>query len=314
MLIGIVGRKGRIGELPNGSAGIIPEPDDHPVGLTINRIIESLKQEMYEYRIDVDTINSYPNVIKETCYNLNEIAKTVDVIIVVGGDGTLLDIARQTLGYNVPLIGVNQGRVGFITDIPSDKAPETIIKMLRSNEYTVEMRTLLDMTGMDSRNAYLKSEIALNDIVFSKRGGRIIEYEVYLGQRGQEPKFAYKARADGLIIATPTGSTAYALAAGGSIINPTSRVIQIIPMLPQTLAYSPLIVDDSFSVKFKLISGEADAWVDGQGPFDIGKDGMSIVRSTDKIIFWHPDTKDVTYDYFNTLRQKLNWQLEPGTK
>lgn len=323
MKIGIIGRKGRI-ELKRSPGDYdvpVVEPPHSKVGATITKIIDALESS-HEISVDADTYFFYHPFIgldSENCPGtVKDLASLVDVIVVVGGDGTLIDVARQVMDFSVPLIGVNQGRLGFITDIPADKAPETISKMLCSRTLRnvfPETRHLLSLNDMTSSLG-----IALNDVVFNKVGGRMIEFRISIGRKddrwlAQSVQFAYKARADGLIIATPTGSTAYALSAGGSIINPTARVIQIIPMLPQTIAYAPIIIDDTNFIHFDLVSGHAEAWIDGQGPHPVkvGGRGLTIFRSNKKVTLWHPYTKTVTYDYWETLRQKLNWHLEPGT-
>lgn len=314
MRVGIVGRRGNI------EYGAIVSDPLSPINTTLHNIITALIGAGHVVYTDADTWITYPyirdlKIEKYESLTAIEIQEKVEVFVVVGGDGTVLDVARQVAGSGKPIIGVNQGRLGFITDIPADIAPKIILEMLNmrfSNpSVVVEVRHLLSLSkeGKDLG-------IALNEVTISKMGGRMIEYKVHIGKAGNL-QFAYKARADGLIVATPTGSTAYALAAGGSIINPTSRVIQIIPMFPQTISYSPLIIDDSYSVYFELVSGNAEAWIDGQGPHYIQQGyqgGVLISQADKKITLWHPKTQDVSYDYWNTLRQKLNWHLEPGTK
>jgi len=256
----------------------------------------------------------------------------LDLAVVVGGDGTMLEAARNL--YNIPLIGVNMGRLGFITDLPRVGAAQVIDLILRDwaawdrerssdgpvpaypKNVTLERRALIH-----AERDNVSWGDALNDIVISKTGGRILEFKVFVDE-----KFAYKVRADGLIISTPTGSTAYAYSAGGSILSPGSHTLQLIPMMPQTRSYSPLIISDRECVRVEMVAGEARIWADGidSGTIvqpDLVKPAISrnsswvnVCRSFHDAVFVHPHFSDLDYEYFQTLREKLNWHLEPGTR
>jgi NAD+ kinase len=309
MKIGIVGRKGRV-----DGDNIIPEPLS-PIQTTILSIVKVLED--HQIVFDRDTVVTYPYIqsLKPSHQSIGDLARHVDLIIVIGGDGTLIDVARHVLGLRVPVIGVNMGRVGFITSVSADNAADTVMQMINNRKVTYETRHFIQLNAELNAQGWPSKgpAIALNDVVFKAKGGRMIEFKVSIAKKlGEMPQFVYKTRADGLIVATPTGSTAYALAARGSIIKPTARVIELIPMFPQTIAYAPLITDDSNRVYFELVSGEAEAYVDGMGPYlvETGKPLQVSIADPLTLELWHPQD----YDYWSTLREKLNWHLEPGTK
>jgi NAD+ kinase len=239
-----------------------------------------------------------------------------DVIVVFGGDGTMLHVTKAFAHLKLPLLGINLGRLGFITDVPHDFDPDKIIDMLERQAYTIEQRSLLSLTkGFDSVNSN-KADIALNEVVISQSTGKVIEFQVFI-----DDEYAYVARGDGLMISTPTGSTGYALSTGAPIIHPTAKVLEVIPIFPQTLSCRPLIINDTSVVKFKLINGEADVFVDGnevnslwvKDAFRSDRSVVTITSSKQTIRLIHPKLNGLTYDYYNTLREKLQWQHLPGT-
>lgn len=243
--------------------------------------------------------------------SFKELVPICDIAIVMGGDGTMLNAAKVLSSYNVqsiPILGINLGRVGFITDIPHDFDPDRIITMLEKVEYTIEKRTMLALRG-PLRPGIMGWRAALNDIVISRSTGKIIEFKVSV-----DGEYAYTARGDGLMVTTPTGSTAYALSGGGPIIHPTARVIEILPIMAQSLSTRPLIITDTSNVEFELVSGLAEIYVDGNLFLEIGPgENIEVTRADRKVEFIHPKMKELTYSYFNTLAEKLNWHHLPGT-
>lgn len=227
--------------------------------------------------------------------------KRARAVIAVGGDGTMLQAMKMLRG--VPVLGVNMGHLGFITDVPMSCNVDDILDILYS-ESVVERRTML------SCNELGETVYAMNDIVISRKQGHIITLRVTI-----DGEFAFDARADGVIIATPTGSTAYALSAGGSIVAPTSKVFQIVPICPQTLAHRPLIVNDDAKILVEVMSGEADVFVDGAltSTFDKKRVTVNIFKPSITAQIVHPTKQHIEYSYFNTLRTKLNWQYLPGS-
>ena len=236
-----------------------------------------------------------------------------DIAIVVGGDGTMLGIARQLAPYNVPLIGINQGRLGFMTDISLDAMIGVLNEML-AGRYDVEERTLLSgsvrRAAIDARSDEPESEavfsaLALNDIVVSRGAvSGMVELSVDVDGR-----FMYSQRSDGLIVATPTGSTAYALSANGPIIHPRLTGILMVPIAPHSLSNRPIVLPDTCKIEITVTGGrEVSANFDMQSftALQLG-DRIAIERAPMTIRFLHP----VGYSYFATLRQKLRWNEPP---
>jgi len=239
-----------------------------------------------------------------------EIVQKADVCIVMGGDGTMLNAAKSLADGNagIPILGINLGRVGFITDVPFDFDSDRIITMLEKVEYTIEKRTMLALRG-PLRPGIIGWKAALNDVVISRSTGKIIEFKVSV-----DGEYAYTARGDGLMVTTPTGSTAYALSGGGPIIHPTARVIEILPIMAQSLSTRPLIITDTSNVEFELVSGDAEIYVDGNLFLEIKPgENVEVTRADRKVEFIHPKMKELTYSYYNTLAEKLNWHHLPGT-
>lgn len=221
------------------------------------------------------------------------LAKKVDVVVSIGGDGTMLGAAREVAPFNILLIGVNQGRLGFITDIAlDDRASYKIESMLKGHRIEEE-RSLL----------YVQGQTALNDIAIQRAGSKMLELELSIDNR-----FAYRCRADGLLISTPTGSTAYNLAAGGSIVAPSAKVFTLTPIMPQSLANRPLIVDDKSVMEIKVVANEAVVLADGLNIMRLSP-GVSLTISKNKepSRFWHPEKE---YNYLETLRSKLGWHRQ----
>jgi len=251
-----------------------------------------------------------------TQHTFSAIGKTADVVLVFGGDGTMMHAVKELSVFGVPLLGINLGRLGFITDVPHDFNHHKIIDMLECGNrgYSVEFRQMLDVL-QDWPNEKARY-LAMNEVLISRSTGKVIEFEVYI-----DDEYAYQARGDGLMISTPTGSTAYAMSAGGPIIHPSARVMELVPVMPQTLSCRPLIINDTSQVTFKLISGSAEVLIDGNEVATMNtenalqpiRNSIIIKKSLNEAQFIHPKLDDLTYSYYNTLREKLNWQHLPGT-
>tara|TARA_B110000037_G_scaffold13410_1_gene14144 strand:+ start:113 stop:976 length:864 start_codon:yes stop_codon:yes gene_type:complete len=228
---------------------------------------------------------------------LSSIGKQVDIAIVVGGDGTMLGVARTLVDSGIPLIGVNQGRFGFLADLNIDSMFDSIDNIL-DGLYIQDDRMLIE-TIVIRNNKTIYESFALNDIVI-RSGLRLIELEVMIDE-----SFVHTQRSDGLIVSTPTGTTAYALSAGGPILHPNLDAITIVPISPHTLSNRPIAVSADSEILIKIINmDEAYASIDGQIqiPLDI-KDTIRIRKAKQSISILHP--KD--YCYFEMLRNKLNW-------
>ena len=224
-----------------------------------------------------------------------------DLAIVVGGDGTMLAAARELVPAGVPLVGINQGRVGFMTDIGYDDMRAGIGAILEGR-YVVEERSLIDAEILRDGKSMLRT-VALNEAVMSKGSqGRLIEFELSL-----DGEFVYALRADGIIVATPTGSTAYALSAQGPILHPAVPALALVPLNPHTLSARPVSVSDQCVIDIALARTpglDAQTYFDGFALAELAPgDHLVLKRSSQVARFIHPPG----YQYFATLREKLGW-------
>jgi len=228
---------------------------------------------------------------------LAEIGTLADLAIVMGGDGTMLTVARSLIHANVPLIGINRGRFGFLTDLRAEDMLESLDQML-AGKFQPESRMLLE-TEVKRGGEVLFSSDALNDVVI-KSDLRLIELTVEIDQ-----KFVYKQRSDGLIVSTPTGTTAYALSAGGPILHPNLEAITLVPICPHTLSNRPITVHSDSVIDVTLVQfNGAQISVDGQFQTALMMgDKIHIKRAPNTITLLHPQD----YCYFDMLRNKLNW-------
>jgi NAD+ kinase len=237
-----------------------------------------------------------------TC-GFNDIGAHADLAIVLGGDGTMLNAARRLARYGVPLVGVNQGRLGFMTDIAREDML-TCMDDLLDGRFMPEKRMLLAAeVWRDGKE--IASNMALNDAVVDKGAiGRMIEFELFI-----DGEFIYNLRSDGLIVSTPTGSTAYSLSAGGPILHPTMTGIALVPLCPHALTNRPIIVNDSAEIELRITQADDPrVHFDGQLTLDLERhDCVRLKRSDYTILFLHPPG----YSYFAMLRQKLHWSERP---
>lgn len=229
----------------------------------------------------------------------DEIPDAVDLIIVLGGDGTMLAVARRVGVRRVPLLGINFGSLGFLTGTPQDRMLSTLDDVLRG-EYRVEERMKLDVSVVRG-GCVVETHQALNDAVINKSAlARIIDMEVFIGS-----SLLSHYKADGLITATPTGSTAYSLSAGGPIVVPTSRNLILSPICPHTLTHRPLVLDSRYSIRIRYVSGEGVmVTVDGQVgcPLELGDElVVSESKAVTRLVI--PEGQS----FFDVLRQKLKW-------
>ena len=273
------------------------------VNETLHRLVDFLQEQKIDTFLDVDTANSFelslPILAREA------MGEKHDLIIVVGGDGSLLSAARMAIKVGVPVIGINRGRLGFLTDI-SPKNIETQLKAILLGQYIEESRFLLQTRIHDDEQVYSQGN-ALNDVVLS--GGKethLIEFDVYVNQQ-----LVSNYRSDGLIVATPTGSTAYALSAGGPIMHPQLNAMVIVPMFSHSLSSRPLVIDGQAIIELK-ISGknENNLQISCDGEESrIVKPGqhVSIEKNPQQLRLLHP----CDYHYYDTLRIKLGWGFKP---
>jgi NAD+ kinase len=236
-----------------------------------------------------------PDIVAE----LAQLPAKVDLCVVVGGDGSLIACARVMAEHGVPLVGVNLGRLGFLTDIPADSAAATVEAVV-SGEFTPESRLMLqgEVRRSDKK---MMGALAVNDVVVSRGAvGSMIEFAVTV-----DGEFIYTLRADGLIVASPTGSTAYALSSGGPILHPALSAIALVPISPHTLSNRPVALRSTSRIEVTLIRGEgARANFDVQTFFELEPGDVVTVHAAPKhATLLHPKG----YRYFSMLRQKLRW-------
>lgn len=238
-------------------------------------------------------LNQYPML------EMAEIGKQCDLGLVIGGDGTMLGIGRQMARYGLPLIGINQGRLGFITDIPIQSYQDVLQPMLQGN-YQTEDRSLLQAHVMrDQRSVF--SALAMNDVVVNRGGtSGMVELRVEVDGR-----FVATQRADGLIIATPTGSTAYSLSVGGPLMHPSIGGWVMAPIAPHTLSNRPIVLPESSEISIEIVAGRyVSANFDMQSLAELMLgDRITVQRSEHKVRFLHP----AGWNYFDTLRKKMHW-------
>jgi NAD+ kinase len=235
---------------------------------------------------------------------ISALGQKADVAIVLGGDGTMLGIARELSAYRVPLIGINFGRLGFITDIGLDDMPDVLAEML-AGRFERDRRPLLEAEVLREGASVYRGR-AFNDVVVSHgTAGGIVGLTVRVNGVTM-----YSQRADGIILATPTGSTAYALSASGPILHPSLAGLVLVPVAPHTLSNRPITLPDTVVVEIELTEmRDASAHFDMQlfSPLQPG----DIVRahlSPDQVTLLHP----AGYNYFETLRRKLHWNVLSG--
>jgi NAD+ kinase len=229
--------------------------------------------------------------------SLKNIGGEVDLVIVMGGDGTMLSVARSLIDFDVPLVGINRGRFGFLTDLRVEDMLVQLDRIL-AGEFTKEPRVMLAAKVVRDGQIF-HANYALNDVVI-KSALRLIELEVTIDE-----KFVHKQRADGLIISTPTGTTAYALSAGGPILHPNLHAISLVPICPHTLSNRPIAVHSDSQIEVTLMQFD-DAQLSFDGQFQVELevgDKVVVNRAEQTIALLHPSD----YCYFDMLRNKLNW-------
>jgi NAD+ kinase len=231
--------------------------------------------------------------------DLDEIGTSCDLTVVIGGDGTMLGVARHLARYDIPLVGINQGRLGFITDVPVGQVREALEPLL-AGDYEEEHRAMLEGEVWRDDVRIFES-LSMNDVVVSRGAtAGMVELRIDIGE-----EFVANMRADGLIIASPTGSTAYALSAGGPILHPGLAGWVLVPIASHTLSNRPIVLPDSGEIRIGIVAGrEASANFDMQSLASLQHgDQIRVRRSAHRVRFVHPRG----WSYFATLRRKLRW-------
>ncbi len=287
---------------PFKTVGIIGKHGDPHAGGTLNELINYLKNHQIQILLDKISLETTAHLVDgASVADRPGLGEQCDLVIVVGGDGTLLHAARSLVDYEVPLLGINLGRLGFLADVtPSDLA-KTLDHIFAGN-YQEEQRTLLHARIM-RKGKQVNESSAFNDVVVHTCNvARMIEYEVHIG--GQ---FVNSARSDGMIVSTPTGSTAYALSGGGPILHPSLNALVLVPICPHTMSYRPIVVDADSTIEIVISeSNQPQAQCSCDGQIDLSlKNGDRVIieKKTNPIRLIHPEK----YNYYSILRAKLHW-------
>ena len=284
--------------MPSGSVGIIYKHHHEPARIEAEKLKDWFRQkDIKVFSEEIETKGS----LDGSCEESMVIPKTVDWVVVLGGDGTLLGAARRVGRFGSPILGVNLGGLGFLTGIPFERL-YPVIEMMINGRLEVESRVMLETKVLRKSKMVCRFEV-LNDVVINKGTlARIIDLDVAINE-----EFLTTFRADGLIISTPTGSTAYNLSAGGPILYPTMETFILTPICPFTLTNRPIIIPDTSVIQIKIKNESEEAVLltfDGQVGFDLYYADKVIIRKSEKKIklFRPPD-----HSYFNILRTKLMW-------
>ncbi|KFZ36072.1 inorganic polyphosphate kinase [Shewanella mangrovi] len=279
--------------------GLIGKPHHKGTNQTLNRLLHWLREKGYEVLVEERVASELGSNVEAV--DLLEIGERCQLAIVVGGDGNMLGAARVLARFGIAVIGVNRGNLGFLTDLAPDAFEEPLADVLAGN-YETEHRFLVEASVY--RHGELKAcNTAVNEAVLHPgKIAHMIEFEVYIDDR-----FMYSQRADGMIVSTPTGSTAYSLSAGGSILTPNLEALILVPMFPHTLSCSPIVVDANSIIKLVVSPHNGE-------PLEVGCDGhvtlaalpgdeIIIRRSNEDLKLIHPKG----HNYFHVLRNKLGW-------
>ncbi|MGA2924045.1 MAG: NAD(+)/NADH kinase [Candidatus Sulfotelmatobacter sp.] len=282
---------------PSKVAAIISRSARHEVADTVPGLLEWLHAHGYSVIVDPETAK-YSNGEEEVARSEMS-SRPLDLVVVLGGDGTFLSAARATAAIDVPLLGVNLGSLGFLTDVPlSSLFP--MLEKIAQGRAAVEQRSLMQCDLL-RREKTLGSYLVFNDAVVNKTAlARLNNYDLFI-----DTVFVSSYRADGMIVATPTGSTAYSLSAGGPVLMPTVNAFVITPVAPHSLTHRPLVVPDSAVVEILLRSDEEVAYLslDGQPGLDLcDGDRVRCRRSEHSVSLFRTD-----HDFFHVLRTKLKW-------
>ncbi len=284
--------------------GLISKPDAADIKDTVQALCDLLKQAGIILYLDPETAQ-HVNASAEHIIQIESLAERCDLIMSIGGDGTLLSSARALVNTNVPLIGINLGRLGFLVDISPEEMNAKIQEVLEGH-YHEEERIIL-MTQIIRNNDVIHEQSAFNEVALHRlKSPGLIDIETYV-----DDAFVNSQRSDGLIIATPTGSTAYALSCGGPLIHPSMNAIALVPINPHTLSNRPIVVDGNSHIGVKFSQRDkhrAQLTCDNVIlPDMLEGDFISIKRHPNKIRLLHP----IDHDFFNTLRVKLDWSHAP---
>jgi NAD+ kinase len=288
---------------PFKRVGLIGKSDDRNVRVTLRALIDLLERR--KAKIVLDT--GIADMFAESPYTIVDrasLARRCDLAIVVGGDGTLLNAARSLAEPAVAVLGVNLGRLGFLVDVsPEDMAVQ--LEQIFGGNFTEEQRTLLHAT-VTRNDEPVDDSAALNDVIIHKKDiARMIELDTWI-----DGHFLNSNRSDGLIVATPTGSTAYALSGGGPVLHPALKALTLVPICPHTLSNRPIVINDDAIIEIVIHPGALQAQIsfDGQVNMTLDPgDRITVCKHEHSLRLIHPPG----YEYFDILRKKLRWSEQP---
>ncbi|NMH58852.1 NAD(+) kinase [Alteromonas ponticola] len=282
------------------TVGLIGKPSHEAIHDSLDELITYLKKKGCEILIE-ESLAAEMDDVHSQFANLVTIGKQADLAVVVGGDGSMLGAARVLSRFDIHVVGVNRGNLGFLTDINPDEITSQL-DLIFAGETVVEQRFLLEV-GVYRHEQLKSNNCAVNEVVLHHgKVAHMMEFEIYI-----DDQFVFSQRSDGLIVATPTGSTAYSLSGGGPIIMPRLDALTLVPMFPHTLSSRPIVVDANSEVSMRVSKVNSDSL---QVSCDshivlpvLPGDEIRVRKSADTLALVHPKG----YNYFNVLRNKLDW-------
>jgi len=280
--------------------GLIGRYGDSTVGALLHDLSTYLQNRKLDVLLDESTASIIPDHNLEIA-DRHTIGEKCDLVIILGGDGTLLNAVRSLSDYNTPILGINRGRLGFLADItPTDM--EKHLNDILDGKFITRKRFLLHTT-IEREGEQISESNAFNDVVVHKWDvARMIEVKIFI-----DDQYVNTMRSDGLIVSTPTGSTAYALSGGGPIINPSLNAIVLVPICPHTMSNRPIVIDGDSTIRIKVKNAsqsQAQITCDGQINLGLVSGDYVFIRKKDKpVTLIHPSN----HDYYEILRAKLHW-------
>lgn len=280
--------------------GLVGRPEHSGVITSLTRLIPYLQSKELVVVLDHDTASLIDDSTVEVATRM-QLSANCDLVIVVGGDGSMLNVAKYVASEGVPVIGINRGKLGFLTDILPDEIEAQIDEVLAGN-YSVEKRFLLDVMVNDG-NERQQLGSALNDVVLHPgKAAQMIEFELFVND-----KFVYSQESDGLIVATPTGSTAYSLSAGGPIMHPDLNAVVLVPMYPHSLNSRPIVIDGDCEIRLVVAAKESlqpQVSCDGDVRYTASAgDEILVTKNLVPLQLIHPPN----HSFYQACRSKLGW-------
>jgi len=280
--------------------GLVGRPNHSGVVDSLSRLFAFLSEKDVEIVLDDVTAGLIENPGVNECTR-EELSSRCDLVIVVGGDGSMLNVAKFIASDQVPVIGINRGKLGFLTDVLPNEIETNIANVLNGN-YSVEKRFLLDVVARRGETEH-NLGAALNDVVLHPgKAAQMIEFELFV-----DDKFVYSQESDGLIVATPTGSTAYALSAGGPIMHPHLNAVVLVPMYPHALSSRPIVIDGDSEIRLVVAAKESlepQLSCDGEVKYTaVAGDEFLVTKKSVPLQLIHPPN----HSFYQACRSKLGW-------